>query len=160
LRCGFDLQLPADAAKVALDSSRVIVQVLCDGFEGAQFHEGMQYLLLRRCEQSFFHNNQIRIRCWWLFDAKKLWRENLLDKRCSQRIATKNDDGKLLLCYSPRLEPFVFHRLHSPRHRRRLHPRDEAFGDIVTELFFVKLPLALMVGGTIWAVTQHEGVGH
>jgi hypothetical protein len=30
----------------------------------------------------------------------------------------------------------------------------------VTELFFVKLPLALMVGGTIWAVTQHEGVGH
>jgi hypothetical protein len=37
---------------------------------------------------------------------------------------------------------------------------DEAFGDIVTELFFVKLPLALMVGGTIWAVTQHEGVGH
>jgi hypothetical protein len=30
----------------------------------------------------------------------------------------------------------------------------------VTELFFVKLPLALMVGGTIGAVTQHEGVGH
>ena len=40
-------------------------------------------------------------------------------------------------------------------------PRDEAFGYIVTELFFfVKLPLVLMVGGTIGAVTQHEGVGH
>jgi hypothetical protein len=51
-------------------------------------------------------------------------------------LRQKNDDGKLLLRYSPRLEPFVFHRLHSPRHGRRLHPRDEAFGDIVTELFF------------------------
>ncbi len=39
-------------------------------------------------------------------------------------------------------------------------PRDEAFGYIVTELFFVKLPLVLMVGGTIGAVRQHEGVGH
>ena len=136
MRGGFDLQLPADAAKVALDSSRVIVQVLCDGFEGAQFHEGMQYLLLRRCQQSFFYDEQVRTKRWRLFDDEELWGENLLDKRCSQRIAAKNDDGELLLCYSPWLAPFAFHRLHSPRHRRRLHPRDEAFGDIVTELFF------------------------
>jgi hypothetical protein len=53
LRCGFDFQLPADAAKVALDSSRVIVQVLCDGFEGAQFHEGMQYLRQRVTASAF-----------------------------------------------------------------------------------------------------------
>ena len=48
------------------------MQMLCDGFEGAQFHEGSQYLLFSLCEQSFFHDEQVRIKGWWLFDDEKL----------------------------------------------------------------------------------------
>jgi hypothetical protein len=31
----------------------------------------MQYLLLRRCEQSFFYDEQVRIKRWRLFDDEE-----------------------------------------------------------------------------------------
>ena len=69
--------------------------------DDAQFYEGAQNLPFQWCEQSFLYDERVRIKRWWLFDDEELWRENLLDERCTQRAATKNDDGKLLLCYSP-----------------------------------------------------------